>query len=318
MALNERQLPADGNAANGNDLAPAIRDFISSYSIECTPGQADKIPSFKDILPAGTAVYLTFLSGTDYKDIVTVAKRLREEGFEPVPHFAARNIPDRVAFEDYVNRATSEAGVTRALAIAGAPNQPTGEYVDSMQLLETGFFDAYGIRTIGVAGHPERCPDCSDNVLLAALRWKNSFAQRTDANLHVVTQFCFEARPLIAYDRLLRTEGITLPIHVGVAGIASIKTLLKYALSCGVGNSVDFIRKQAQNVTKLLKPTAPDKLLVDLANYVAKTPETSLKSTHVFPLGGLRKSTDWFNAVANDAFAVNPKGDGIVLDPSKG
>lgn len=313
MALNERQLTGDQNGLDPIDHKSKIRDFTTGFSIECTPTQAAKISSFADLLPKGTAVYLTFLSGTDYLDIVALAKRLRDEGFEPVPHFAARNIKDRKDFEDYVNRATGEAGVTRALAIAGAPNQPTGEYVDSMQLLETGFFDAYGIRTIGVAGHPEQCPDCNNNVLLAALRWKNSFTQRTDADLHVVSQFCFEAGPLIEYDQLLQREGITLPVHVGVAGIATIKTLLKYALSCGVGNSVDFIRKQAQNVTKLLKPAAPDKLLLDLTQYVANTPETRLRQIHVFPLGGLRNSADWFNAVSAGEFAVTPEGDGITL-----
>lgn len=312
MASPETQRADGTTTETGTARAAAIKDFVSGYSIECTPSSSAKIESFGDLLPKGTAVYLTFLSGTDYRDIVALAKRLREEGMEPVPHFAARNIRDRREFEDYVSRATGEAGVTRALAIAGAPNQPSGEYVDSMQLLETGFFDAYGIRNVGVAGHPERCPDCSDNVLLAALRWKNSFAERTDADIHIVTQFCFQSEPLIAYDALLAREGITLPIHVGVAGIATIKTLLKYALSCGVGNSVDFIRKQAQNVTKLLKPTAPDKLLAELAAYRAETPDSNIKALHVFPLGGLQNSADWFNAVAEGDFTMAPDGHGLT------
>ena len=295
-----------------------LRDFISGFSIETTPASAAKMGSFKDLLPAGTSVYLTFLSGTDYRDIVALAKRLKDEGMEPVPHFAARNIKDRREFEDYVSRATGEAGVTRGLAIAGAPNEPIGEYVDSMQLLETGFFDAYGINKIGVAGHPEKCPDCGDNVLLAALRWKNSFAERTDADLHIVTQFCFEAEPLIAYDALLAREGITLPVHVGVAGIATIKTLMKYALSCGVGNSVDFLRKQAQNVTKLMKPAAPDKLLIDLAAYKKEASHSNIEAIHVFPLGGLQKSADWFNAMATGAFELDPDGQGVTLTTRQG
>ena len=58
--------------------------------------------------------------------------------------------------------------------------------------------------------------------------------------------------------KMLRAEGIDLPIFVGVPGPATIKTLVKYATMCGVGNSARFIRKQAMNITKLLTVNTPD------------------------------------------------------------
>ena len=54
----------------------------------------------------------------------------------------------------------------------------------------------------------------------------------------IATQFCFEAAPVIAWANRLAAEGITLPIHIGVAGPAKLQTLIKFAISCGVGASL--------------------------------------------------------------------------------
>jgi methylenetetrahydrofolate reductase (NADPH) len=59
----------------------------------------------------------------------------------------------------------------------------------------------------------------------------------------------------------LRSSGKDLPIHVGVPGPATIKTLVKYAAMCGVGNSARFIRKQALNINKLRSVNTPDEFL---------------------------------------------------------
>ena len=298
----------------GIDAKSAVTRLVEGYSIECTPAAAKKTESFRGLVPPGTSAYITFLPGTDYKDTVALAKRLREDGLEPVPHVSARSLPNILALEDYLQRAAGEAGVTHVLAIAGAPAKPVGDYSDTLQILGTGLFDKYGIRTIGVAGHPESCPDCTDRVLHDALKWKHAYAQRTGANVHVVTQFCFEAAPLTAYDALLRREGIDLPIHVGLPGLANIKTLMQFALTCGVGNSITFLKRQTRNVPKLLKPLAPDKLVADLARYVAATPETLIEKVHLFPLGGFLKSANWANAVAGGRFELDAQSAGFTVD----
>ncbi|MGI9385500.1 MAG: methylenetetrahydrofolate reductase [Methyloligellaceae bacterium] len=296
------------------DVRQAVIDMVAGYSIECTPAAAKKLEELIDSVPSGASVYITFLPGTDYKDTVAVAKRLKEAGLEPVPHVSARSLPNEAALEDYLKRATDDAGVRHVLAIAGAPAAPIGDYSDTLQILGTGLFDKYGIQKIGVAGHPESCPDCSDDTLMDALKWKQAYADRSDAHLHIVTQFCFEAEPLIAYEALLRREGITMPIHVGLPGVATIKTLLQFAMTCGVGNSIQFVRRQAQNVTKLLKPQAPDKLVADLARHVAGTPQSTVERLHFFPLGGFLKSATWANAIAAGRFELDAEGGGLIVE----
>ncbi len=295
------------------DIKQRIIDLVAASSTEVTPVSANKIQDFQEHLPTGTKVYITFLPGADYKDTVSLAERLRNEGFEPVPHIAARSITDRKQLEDYLDRSTSEAGVQQVLAIAGALNRPCGEYSNSMQLLETGLFDKYGITRVGVAGHPENCPDCTEDAVISALKWKASFAERSDAEFHIVTQFCFEAAPFISWEARLKDEGINLPIHAGIPGLASIKTLINFAVACGVGNSINFIKRQSQNVSKLLKPQTPDKLLLDIATHIEACPDSNFTGLHFFPLGGLKKTAAWTQAIMRGDFKLNVDSDGFTV-----
>ena len=288
-----------------------VIDFVSGFSLETTPNSATKIASFGECVRPETPIYITFLPGSDFEATIVLATRLRREGFEPVPHLAARSIPNRTFLGRGLERLRGEADVSRVLLIAGAVTTPVGDFADSMQLLETGLFDRLGIRTIGLAGHPEGSPDISDEGIRAALRWKNEFARRTGASLYLVTQFCFEAGPIIAWDKRIQAEGNKLPIHIGIPGLATVKTLLAHAKACGVGPSMKFISRQAMNVAKLLTVSAPDRLVCDLAAYKARDPACGIAGVHMYPLGGLKKSADWSYAVAEGRFDWNRSGNGF-------
>jgi methylenetetrahydrofolate reductase (NADPH) len=292
----------------GNDLKQAIRLLANNFTTEVTPTSAAKIANFTELVPRGAHVYITFLPGSDYKDTVALAKRLRNEGVEPVPHFPARSILDKATLEDFLARIRGEADVTRVLAIAGAPDKPSGIYSDTMGLLATGAFEKHGIRSVAVAGHPEGCGCGTAQVLTDALKWKANYARQSGLEMRIVTQFCFEPEPIIAYDRMLQREGIDLPLHVGLAGIASLKTLIGYAMSCGVGNSVNFLKRQAANVTRLLKPEAPDRIIRALAVHRSSESASRIAGLHYFPLGGLRKTAIWGKAVAQGSFEMDTSG----------
>lgn len=301
-------------AAAGGNVKQQIIDFMSGFTAETTPGAAAKIADYREHLRPGTTVYITFLPGSDFEQTITVAKRLQQEGFNPVPHFAARSIPDRVFLERSLQRLQHEVGLTQALVIAGAVDKPLGEFSDSMQLLETGLFDRYGITKIGVAGHPEGSPDISDEAIKQALRWKNGFAERTGARLYVVTQFCFDAQPIIDWDRKIQAEGNRLPVYVGIPGLATLKTLLNHAKACGIGPSMRFLTKQARNLAKLMTVSAPDRLVTQLARYRASDGNCGIAGVHMYPLGGLRKSAKWSYGVIDGEFTLAKDGKGFSVD----
>jgi len=302
------------SAATNDGVKQRIADFMTGFTAETTPGSAAKIPDYREHLRPGTVVYITFLPGSDFDDTIAVAKRLKGEGFLPVPHFAARSIPSAAFLEDKLARLAGEVGLEQVLVIGGSADKPVGDFPDTMRLLETGLFDKHGIRKFGVAGHPEGSPDISDEAIAEALRWKNDFAERSGAELYLVTQFCFEAGPVIAWDRCIRAEGNRLPIHVGVPGLATIRTLLAHAKACGIGPSMKFLTRQARNLTKLMTVSAPDRLVTDLAAYQASDPGCGIAGVHMYPLGGLRRSAKWSYAVIDGAFTMNEDGKGFSVD----
>ncbi len=291
-----------------------IVDFLRDFSIETTPGSALKIPDYRAFLRPGVTVSVTFLPGSDFADTITTAKRLKEEGFEPAPHFAARSIPSRAVFDESLTRLQGEVGVREVVALGGAVNQPVGEFDSSMQLLETGLFDKHGIERIGLAGHPEGSPDISDVALAEALTRKNAFAGLSDADFYLCTQFCFEAAPIIAWDQAIRAAGNRLPVHIGVPGLATLKTLINHAKACGIGPSMRMLTRQARNITKLLTVAAPDRLITDLAYYKATDPDCGIRKAHIYPLGGLRRSAQWIYAVADGECTLGKDARSFTVD----
>lgn len=285
--FGRREAPATGSA----ELAA----FLRGFSIEVMPRTAEKVADFRALLPAGTRVYVAHLEGTPIAEMVATAARLRGEGFEPMPHFPARIIPDAATLRDWVARYRGEADVKQALVLAGGVAKPAGAFHSSMQLLESGAFD--GFARLHVAGHPEGNrdidPDGSDRMVMAALRWKQAFSERTDARMALVTQFCFDAEPVIAWVDRLAAEGIRLPVHIGVAGPAKLQTLIRFAIACGVGPSLKVLQKRALDVSKLLVPYEPTPVLERLAAHKAADPAFGIEAVHFFPLGGITATTDW-------------------------
>ena len=282
-------------AAPATDTA-ALARMMQDCSIEVMPRTAAKIDDFRALLPAGTRVYVAHIDGTPFADVLATARRLTGEGFAAVPHVAARGIADAAELEARL-AALAEAGVSRALVIAGGIDTPRGCFTDSLQLLRTGLFDRYGFTDLFVAGHPEGSrdidPDGSDRAVMEAARWKSAFAERTDARMAMTTQFCFDAGPVIAWVNRLKAEGVNLPVHIGVAGPAKLQTLIKFAISCGVGPSLKVLQKRAMDVTKLLLPYEPTDFLTELAAHKAAHPDFGIEQVHFFPLGGIKTNAQW-------------------------
>ncbi len=272
----------------------SIEALLHGYSIEVMPRTAEKVEDFRALLPRGTRVYIAHIEGTPIEDMVATARRIAAEGFEVMPHFPARIVHSKATLADWIAR-YKDVGVKQALLLGGGVNTPAGDFDNSMQLIETGLFD--GFDRLHVAGHPEGNKDIDrdggDRIVLQALKWKQDFANRSDAKMAVATQFCFEAAPVIAWADRLAAEGISLPVHIGVAGPAKLQTLIKFAVSCGVGASLRVLQKRAMDVTKLLLPYAPLDFVSDLAAHKARHPHFGIEQVHFFPLGGIKTNAAW-------------------------
>ena len=289
-----------------------IVQFLKGFSLEITPFVANKIENLSQFIKPSTTVFITFLPGSDYRDTITTAKKIRQERLNPAPHLAARSIPSKEMLEDYVSRITGEANVKKILIVGGAGKEQIGPYADTISLLETGIFDKYGINDIGIAGHPEGSPDISDEEIRKALILKNKFSETSDASFFIISQFCFDAETILNWSIRINSEGNKIPIIIGLPGVAKLSTLIKYSLSCGIGNSMNFLKKQSSNVLNLVKTQEPDKLVRKLAISEETLKKNGVEGIHIYPLGGIRKSSEWAQGIIDQNFKLTK--DGFKVD----
>lgn len=287
-------------AARSATLANPLGEFLKRASIEVTGKQIEKFPLLSEALPKGMRVFIALIEAQDLEPQIAAAVDLRARGFEPVPHVPARFVADEDDLKRRIGTFVEKAGVTTILALGGGAPHPVGKYDAAIQLMETGVLQKAGITRIGIAGHPEGNPDITksrgEEALLQALKDKSAWLAANNVEGFIATQFLFEAGPLALWASQLRDAGIHLPISVGVPGPATIKTLVKYAAMCGVGNSARFIRKQALNITKLLTVSEPTEFVDQLATLHFDRPELNIAAPHLYPFGGFDKLFAWLHA----------------------
>jgi methylenetetrahydrofolate reductase (NADPH) len=264
-------------------------------SIEISPKQAIESTDLPGLFPAGVRVYITDIGTDDTPTLVRAARRVTDLGYSAVPHLACRRVSTKQALEDRIRATAEEAGATDMLIIGGGLKKPAGEFASSIEVLETGFLDRFGITDIGVAGHPEGSPDFPEDVAVESLRLKKGFAERTGARVRIVTQFGFDAGKFIRWAESLDEHGIDLPVHLGVAGPAKVATLLKYAALCGVGNSLDFLRKNTRTLATLATSHSPEGIAGPIEAHWKERPQGAIKQLHVFPFGGIKKAAEWLD-----------------------
>jgi len=299
---------------SGPGTAQIVADFMHGFSVETTPKSAAKLDDFRMELREGTWVYVTSLPDSNFDETIAACKKLRLQGMEPVPHLTSRSIPTKAVLEDRLEKLEAEAGVSRVLAIAGADKVARGEFTDTMTMIETGLFDKHSIKSIAIAGHPEGSPDIEFDQLREHGLRKLNYSHATDANMYIVTQFVFDAQPVIEWEKYIRELGNVLPIYIGLPGLATLKSLIRHAQHCGIGASMTVLTKQAKNLSKLLSLQAPDKLLLDLVKHVHVSPETNIKGVHMYPLGGLSKTAAWSYAVTDRKINVLPGDTGFEVN----
>ena len=286
-----------GSKHINKDVSNHLKLFLNNFSIEVMPRTAAKIESFNDILPKNTRIYIAHIEGVPIQEMISTAKRIQSEGFAVIPHFPARIIENKVILEDWIKAYQEEANIDQALILAGGVNKPHGIFENSMQLVETELFSKYNFKNLYFAGHPEGNkdidPDGTEKNVTDALVWKQKLNERTDINLALTTQFCFDSKPVIKWANELNKNGINIPIHIGVAGPAKLQTLIKFSIACGVGASLKVLHKRAKDIKKLLLPFEPNEFLETLALHKKNNPDFNITNIHFFPLGGIKTTSNW-------------------------
>jgi methylenetetrahydrofolate reductase (NADPH) len=291
-AIREPPLNTSDHALSGELAA-----LLSFASVEVS-SRGHQLRELRDNFRPGTEVTVTFLPGDNYRHNVDTASALRRAGFNPVPHIAAREMPSRDALADFLARARGEADVTRILLIAGDVAAAKGPFRSSLDVRASGLIEAHGIARLSVAGHPEGHPYLGPAKAFEVLEAWRDWGSATKIHVDVVTQFCFEGAPIAGWIGELDARGIGLPVIVGLAGPATLATLTKFALRCGIGNSMRSLRGQIGRFGRLLTDVGPENVMQGLLSAPATA---SIAGFHLFPFGGLRKAGEWLRGYGLEA-----------------
>jgi methylenetetrahydrofolate reductase (NADPH) len=283
-------------AAAPSNIAPMLR----GYSIEVNPSDAKALDAALDRLNPGTEVFLTWIPGADPMHMVGPAAKLGRAGLVAVPHIGARHLESAAQLEQFAARLAGDAGVDRILVIAGDRAKPAGPYDCSLAVMQTGVFQKAGITRMAVAGFPEGNPNISETALEEALLAKVNFARTAGLQLSIVTQFCFKAEPIVDWMQRLRARRIENSVRVGLAGPAGLVTLTRYAVRCGIGNSLHVLTEHP-SFAKLLTENGPEPIIRGIALSAGPGKNGMLPlgiaGLHFFVFGGFNKTVDWINAV---------------------
>ena len=266
------------------------KDFLSDFSVEVTPNVYIKNKELLNSMSKQKRIFIAYIEGSNKEDIINTAKLITQDGNIPVPHIPARQIKDKSELKNFLDALKSEANVCEVLLIAGSNKKPYGEFESSIQLIETGYFNE-GLKNIYFAGHPEGNVDIEESriSLDASLKLKQDFANTTETNVVLLTQFCFDSNQIILWANKLREDGIHLPIEIGVAGPAKITSLIKYSIDCGVGPSLKILENNFSNLTELATTYSPVDFLNDLIQKINANKNVNIQNFHFYPFGGIKE-----------------------------
>lgn len=272
-------------------MEPLAQTFVNAFSLEVSAKAMPALRAEAARIARGTTISIPYLPSEDDAARLAAARRVRELGFEPMPHLSARRIGSRAALEHFIERAVIDAGIERCFVIAGDLATPAGPFADSTSIIESGILERAGIKVVGVGGHPQGHP-----AMNSAERWRvlekkcQRIEERGMAPL-VITQFAFDADIVLAWLNELRARGITPPVLVGVPGPASIARLVRYAAMCGVAASTSMLSRYGISIGRLLGRAGPDVFVDRLAEGL--TEAHGQVSPHLFPFGGIAQTMEW-------------------------
>jgi methylenetetrahydrofolate reductase (NADPH) len=305
---------APRNAADAaSESIASIAAFMRGASLEATRPTADDVDALKAAAAPGTPIYLSAVPTRPQEDVVGQAALVRAAGLEPVPHLAVRNFASPDALGRFLDRLNGEAGVRRLLVIAGDRAEPAGPFHGALEAIDSGLMSRRGIVEIGISGYPDGHPRIAPHELDRLLAAKLEAAHQTGLSVQIVTQFCLDAVPLIAWLRKLRDHGVDHPVRIGLAGPTSLSTLVRYAKRCGVRASTQGLARNAGLIKHLLGASAPDGIVRALIE-ANRDGELGDIAPHLFSFGGIGATARWAAAATagkitldREGFAVSEK-----------
>ncbi|MEM8923315.1 MAG: methylenetetrahydrofolate reductase [Actinomycetota bacterium] len=276
-------------AAESPDERAYRLKLVSGLTYEVIPLKS--VDAAIEALPPGSEVSVTCspVKGIDATKELT--ERIRALGHTAIPHIAARMVegPERVT--ELASWFRNE-GINRLFLVGGDAEPPAGPYGDAEAFLKALLDTDHGLGAIGVTSYPDGHPLISQSLLDEALLAKQQLLADAGVAGYASTQMCFDPQRIEAWLRSQRAAGITLPVHLGLAGVVDRSKLMSMGVRLGVGTSLKYLRKNRSALTKLMaSPTYdPNKLLEPMSPVLA---DIGIEGIHCFTFNQVAATAEW-------------------------
>ncbi|MFB6286968.1 MAG: methylenetetrahydrofolate reductase [Candidatus Bipolaricaulia bacterium] len=166
--------------------------------------------------------------------------------------------------------------------LIGGDLEPLGEFERAAELIP--YFQH--CEEIGVAGYPEGHPsypndEFGDTILQEKQELGATF---------IATQMAFKPEAIVEWVDRIRAQGITLPIHAGIAAPISVTKLTQFAMRSGVNTSLNFIRKMSKrDVAKMIQRYDPQPLMEAVYDHV--------DGFHVYTFNAIDTTAEWVESI---------------------
>lgn len=276
------------------DATHRVHELLRSarYEILPTPTITEKV--FAHTHP-GQRITITASASLGLEATVSVAEQLQREGWQAVPHLAARMISSRNQLQEILDRLQA-AGISEIFVPGGDATPPAGDYAQALDLLRDVAERGAPFKEVGIAGYPEPHPVIAREVLDHALEAKSALST------NIVSNLCFDPRSISRWVSELRSRGVVIPILLGVPGRVQLTKLAAVSAAIGVGESAKFLRRNTATFARLARPDgyAPQKLVSRVLRSIPEGVD-GVAGLHIYTFNQIAKTEQWRSELLSQA-----------------
>jgi methylenetetrahydrofolate reductase (NADPH) len=262
----------------------ALKRLVAEAKYELIPLKT--VLEKAEALPPGSWATVTASPSHGIESTIEVCEALVARGHQAVPHLSAHMFRDRSHLSDILDRSRA-AGLVEAFVVGGDAKD-RGELHDGLALLRAMDELGHPFEQIGVPCYPEGHPNIADHVLLQSLKDKERYASS------MTTQMSFNPGAVTRWIAKMRAEGVTLPVVLGVPGVADLTKLMAVSAKIGVADSARYLKKNKKMLGHLMRRGSfgPDAFLEALAPTIAD-PAADIEGLHIFTFNQVAVTADW-------------------------
>lgn len=246
-------------------------------------------------LPDNSAVTITCSPKGGIEATTALAEQVRGLGHLAVPHLAARMVRSQQHVAE-IARWLRRESIEHIFVIGGDVTDPIGPYRGASDFLLALLDTDHGLTSIGVAAYPDGHPIIDREVLDKALYHKQAILGEAQIRSYAGTQMCFDAEQIYRWLTTQRSAGLTLPIHLGVAGIVDRAKLMTTGARLGVGTSLRFLKKNRAAIGRLMTTSSyePNQILEPLGPSLQAL---DVEALHCFTFNQVGPTARWRQAL---------------------